>query len=127
VVEAEDFFSVSVCRDLIFHVQEHRMRVAEIAAFLRQNRLTFLGFEFENEDDVLNAYRRRFPGDPAAIDLSNWQAFEEENPRLFSAPICFGSRRQCQPGPEIGTFARVFPPAASVLAFLDKNRDGVSG
>jgi Flp pilus assembly protein TadD/SAM-dependent methyltransferase len=89
VVEAEDFFSVSTCRDLIFNVQEHRMAMAEIATFLHENQLTFLGFEFENEGEVLNAYRLRFPGDPAAIDLDNWQAFEEENPQLFSRTYLF--------------------------------------
>ncbi len=40
-----DFFGVSSCRDLLFHVQEQRMRLPSIAAFLEENGLTFLGFE----------------------------------------------------------------------------------
>lgn len=110
MVEAEDFFSISVCHDLIFHVQEHRMSVAEIAAFLRQNRLTFLGFEFENEDDVLNAYRRRFPGDSAAIDLSNWQAFEEENPRPFFRTYLFWVQKTVSAGARNRDFCPRFRP-----------------
>ena len=29
------------------------------------------------------AYRARFPNDVAATDLSNWHAFEEDNPDTF--------------------------------------------
>ena len=31
-----DFYSVSACRDLLFHVQEHRLTLPQIAAFLRR-------------------------------------------------------------------------------------------
>ena len=78
-----DFFGTSTCRDLLFHCQELRMTLDGIAAFLRENSLTFLGFEME--DNVLGAYRKRFPGDQAATDLNNWQVFEQENPNTFSA------------------------------------------
>ena len=89
VVEAEDFFSVSVCRDLIFHVQEHRMTLSEIASFLDRHHLTFLGFEVANEEEALAVYRRRFPQDKAAVSLGNWALFEEENPKLFSRTYLF--------------------------------------
>lgn len=78
-----DFFGISTCRDLLFHSQELRLTLDEIAAFLKENNLTFLGFEIEEE--VLAAYRKRFPDDPAAIDLENWKAFEADNPATFSA------------------------------------------
>lgn len=82
-----DFFGVSGCRDLLFHVQEHRMRLPEIARFLRDNGLTFLGFEIG--DAVLRAYKRRFPGDAAATDLQHWDVFEAENPDTFSGMYVF--------------------------------------
>jgi SAM-dependent methyltransferase len=76
-----DFFSVSSCRDLLFHVQEHRMNLADIGIFLGENNLQFMGFEIEA--DVLHAYKLRFPNDLAAVNLEQWQIFENENPGTF--------------------------------------------
>ena len=39
--------------------------------------------------DVLAAYRARFADDPAAINLSNWQAFEADNPDTFAGMYQF--------------------------------------
>lgn len=80
-LEAPDFFSISGCRDLLFHVQEHRMTLTSIDAFLCENNLSFLGFEIE--EDALRAYRLRFPDDRAATNLGQWQIFENENPSTF--------------------------------------------
>jgi hypothetical protein len=53
--------------------------------------LTFLGFDIH--DVVLDACRRRFPGDPAATDLSNWAMFEADNPGLFAALNVFWAQK----------------------------------
>jgi SAM-dependent methyltransferase len=82
-----DFFGVSSCRDLLFHIQEQQMRIPAIEAFLRDNGLTFLGFETDNA--TLQAYRRRFPGDPAATNLHYWDAFENDNPDTFARMYVF--------------------------------------
>ncbi|MDP4029597.1 MAG: tetratricopeptide repeat protein [Gallionella sp.] len=81
-IKSGDFFSTSACRDLLFHVQEHRMTLPGIDAFLRENGLRFLGFEHA-EASAGQAYRRRFPDDRAATDLGNWEVFENENPDTF--------------------------------------------
>jgi hypothetical protein len=49
VAAAADFFTMSECRDLLFHVQEHRHRLPEIARFIDDIDLQFLGFEFRIE------------------------------------------------------------------------------
>ncbi len=82
-----DFFGVSSCRDLLFHTQEQRMRLPAIAGFLRDNGLTFLGFETDSA--TLQAYRRRFPGDPAAANLHHWDAFENDAPDTFARMYVF--------------------------------------
>jgi SAM-dependent methyltransferase len=82
ILKSEDFFSVSACRDLLFHVQEHRMSLPQIGAFLKGHNLGLLGFELN--DAVLDAYRQRFPADPAATDLDHWETFEAENPGMFA-------------------------------------------
>ena len=39
-----DFFSVSECRDLLLHVQEHQFDLTEVATMLRAVGLEFLAF-----------------------------------------------------------------------------------
>lgn len=77
----QDFYSLSGCRDLLFHVCEHALTLPAIAAFLTENDLRFLGFDIEPE--TLAAYARRFPDDPAATDLEHWHAFELDHQDTF--------------------------------------------
>jgi 2-polyprenyl-3-methyl-5-hydroxy-6-metoxy-1,4-benzoquinol methylase len=76
-----DFFSVSECRDLLFHVQEQRFTLPEIARFLADNNLRFLGFRLS--PSVGRQYRTRFPRDENLTDLTSWQLFEADNPDTF--------------------------------------------
>jgi hypothetical protein len=87
ITSAPDFFSISACRDLLFHSQEHQMTLTGIDAFLRENTLAFLGFEIEG--DMLHAYRQRFPDDPAATNLGQWRTFENDNPDTFAGMYQF--------------------------------------
>ena len=79
VADYPDFFSTSECRDL--HVQEHRLSLPQIKAFLTAQDLRFLGFVVDGA--VIARYRQRFPDDPAATDLDRWDALEAEHPALF--------------------------------------------
>jgi hypothetical protein len=81
VMSFGDFFSLSECRDLLFHVQEHRFTVPRIAQFLSENGLVFLGFDMLPE--VMAKYAKRFPEDEAATNLDLWNQFELENPDTF--------------------------------------------
>ena len=76
-----DFFSMSGCRDLIFHVQEHRMQLNMIAKFLEEHRLKLLGLDIDRSSFA--AYKARFPDDPSGLNLKNWHLFENENPHTF--------------------------------------------
>jgi len=76
-----DFYSMSDLRDLLFHVQEHRLSLPQIARFLADNDLRFLGFD--QAAHILQGYRQQFPDDPAMTDLARWDRFEQENPRAF--------------------------------------------
>ncbi len=84
---ASDFFGISTCRDLLFHGQETQLDLGQIGGFLKENGLSLLGFEISS--DVHYAYRQRFPGDPAAVNLENWQAFEADHPDTFAAMYIF--------------------------------------
>jgi len=87
ILESEDFFSLSACRDLLFHVQEQCMTLAEIGRFTQSHNLRLLGFELD--DAVLAAYRKRFPQDRSATDLACWEAFEADHPGLFGGMYIF--------------------------------------
>jgi len=76
-----DFYSTSECRDLVFHVQEHRVTLEQIEAFLSDSGLNFVGFELD--PCALHQYRARFTDDPTATNLRNWARFEADNPDTF--------------------------------------------
>jgi Tfp pilus assembly protein PilF/2-polyprenyl-3-methyl-5-hydroxy-6-metoxy-1,4-benzoquinol methylase len=76
-----DFYSMSNCRDLLFHVQEHRLTLGQIESFLVESGLHFIGFELDPQ--VLHQYRARFADDPSRTNLRNWARFESGNPDTF--------------------------------------------
>ena len=82
-----DFFSTSDCRDLLFHVQEHRLTLSQIQSFLVDSGVHFVGFEVDRS--VLHRYRALFTDDPSCIDLRNWASFEADNPDMFSGMYQF--------------------------------------
>ena len=95
-IEAADFFSMSECRDLLFHVQEHRMTLPEIAAFVAETGVKFLGFDADAA--LLRRYSARFPEDRSQTDLACWHRFETENPRSFAGMYQFWIQKPQQRG-----------------------------
>jgi tetratricopeptide (TPR) repeat protein/2-polyprenyl-3-methyl-5-hydroxy-6-metoxy-1,4-benzoquinol methylase len=79
LAEKQDFFSLSECRDLLFHVQEHRFTLPEIDTALERLGLEFLRFE---DAGILENYRTRFPG-KSRRSMANWHIYETENPDTF--------------------------------------------
>jgi SAM-dependent methyltransferase len=87
VARAGDFFTMSECRDLLFHVQERRLTIPEIKSFIAENGLRFIGFEFAPQ--VMQHYRNVFGGDRFMRDLDRWHAFETEKPDTFAGMYQF--------------------------------------
>jgi SAM-dependent methyltransferase/cytochrome c-type biogenesis protein CcmH/NrfG len=83
LVRSRDFFSMSECRDLLFHVQEHQFDLPQIVGMLEAAGLTVLGLSKEIERSAMLAYRELFPEDRARTDLLRWHAVEERHPALF--------------------------------------------
>jgi 2-polyprenyl-3-methyl-5-hydroxy-6-metoxy-1,4-benzoquinol methylase len=81
VATRNDFFTLSECRDLLFHVQEHRTTLPEIKSFIAANGIQFGGFFL----DLLTHHRfaARFPRASAGVDLDCWHLFETEAPDTF--------------------------------------------
>jgi SAM-dependent methyltransferase len=93
VARNEDFFSLSGCRDMLFHVQEHCFSLPDLAAMIQALGLQFLGFEFDDSGITAARYRARFPGDARMRDLDNWHRYEQDNPEAFSRMYEFWVRR----------------------------------
>jgi 2-polyprenyl-3-methyl-5-hydroxy-6-metoxy-1,4-benzoquinol methylase len=91
VAKFHDFFSMSECRDLLFHVQEHRHTIAEIQSFVRAERLNFIGFEIDGARQ--QAYRAAFPQDRSMTNLDHWRTFEAEHPDTFAGMYQFWLQR----------------------------------
>jgi hypothetical protein len=89
--QSRDFYTVSGCRDLLFHVQEHRMTLPQIKAFIAANGLAFQGFDLDAA--TLQAYRTRYPADRVGTDLDCWHAFEEVYPNTFVRMYQFRVRK----------------------------------
>ena len=77
-----DFFNLSECRDLLFHVQEHRFTLPEIDAALGSLKLRFLGFEMQDRQPF-KEFSEINPDREALTSLSLWHEFELQNPEVF--------------------------------------------
>lgn len=82
ITKMMDFYSLSECRDLLFHVQEHRFTLLQIKDILATLNLDFLGFDFEDQT-IHKKYQAAYQDDTTMTSLSNWHAFETQNPDLF--------------------------------------------
>ena len=82
-----DFFTMSDCRDMLFHVMEHQFTIAQIKAFIVGQRLSFLGFDIDPEN--LARFQQQFPDAAALVDLDGWERFEAANPRTFIQTYLF--------------------------------------
>jgi hypothetical protein len=88
-----DFWTTSACRDLLFHVKEHRFTIPQIREMLDELKLTFLGFECHHPWDKPD-YLAEYPDDPSATSLIHWQAYEEAHPAVFSNTYRFWVQRR---------------------------------
>lgn len=88
-----DFNSTSACRDLLFHVQEHLYTPLKIQSNIDALGLKFLGFEIPYPE-VKQRYAARFPENPAADSLVNWDLLEQDLPHAFAGMYQFWLRKE---------------------------------
>jgi tetratricopeptide (TPR) repeat protein len=83
LIRWKDFYSMSECRDFLFHVQEHQFDLPEVAAMVRGAGLTLLGVSKQLPWHAVAAYRTTFPGEAVTADLAKWETVEERFPDTF--------------------------------------------
>lgn len=86
LVTSFNFNALAEFRDLTLHTSERQFDLDEIARFIEDERLTFLGFT--PPPQILRAFEERFPGPPPGR-LVDWAAFEADNPSTFEGMYCF--------------------------------------
>jgi tetratricopeptide (TPR) repeat protein/SAM-dependent methyltransferase len=91
VTYTTEFYNTSECRDLLFHVQEHRTTLPEIKADLAAHNLEFIGFEIDSS--ARRQYAARFPADRAMADLDRWHELETDHPLTFVGMYQFWAQR----------------------------------
>jgi SAM-dependent methyltransferase len=87
VIQWNDFFAMSECRDLLFHVQEHCTTLREIKSFLGAAGVQFGGFILDTL--TLQRFATRFPEPAAMTNLDCWHDFETQAPSTFAAMYQF--------------------------------------
>jgi SAM-dependent methyltransferase len=92
IATVPDFYSTSECRDLLFHVREHRMTLPAIKAMLARHDLEFLGFEIDSA--TRGRYAAAHLADRAMRDLDGWHAFEERHPKTFAGMYQFWAQKR---------------------------------
>ena len=80
LIKIDDFFSLSMLRDLIFHEQEHRFTLPQIASCLNELGLKFCGF---GNKDIRTKFKAFFGNLADVNDLMLWNEFEKNNPDHF--------------------------------------------
>jgi Tfp pilus assembly protein PilF/SAM-dependent methyltransferase len=91
VLAFNDFYALSECRDLLFHVQEHRFDLPRIAEAMQVHRLQLLGFELDPARR--RAFEAMFPNPDARRDFAAWDRFEAAHPDAFAGMYQFWLRK----------------------------------
>lgn len=88
IVHSPDYFSLSGFRDLVFHVQEHRFTIPQLAASLQALDLRFAGFQHARPEPS-RWYAALFPNDRAMDSLERWESVESAHPETFAGMYQF--------------------------------------
>jgi tetratricopeptide (TPR) repeat protein/SAM-dependent methyltransferase len=88
-----DFYSLSTCRDLLFHIQEHRFTLLQIEEILRNLGLKFLGFEL-GKTFGRSKFIENYPEKDAIISFPLWHEFELKNPDTFGGMYQFWVQKE---------------------------------
>jgi hypothetical protein len=80
-----DFYTLSMCRDAFFHIQEREFSLREILAMVERLGLQFLGLKIADAV-TQQRYVERYPDDPAVRNLRYIEA-QEDAMREFAGPM----------------------------------------
>ncbi len=85
---ASDFYTLSECRDLLFHVQEHQFTLPKIKESVQELGLNFLGIHRMDENRH-GLFHYKLPEGDRSRDFELWHEYEQQNPDAFSSMYRF--------------------------------------
>lgn len=77
----QDFYTLSGCRDLVFHVQEKCYDLKDITKMLKVLGLKILSL-VPATPAIASLYRKTYPSDPQMAELKNWEKLEQQYPQI---------------------------------------------
>jgi ubiquinone/menaquinone biosynthesis C-methylase UbiE len=92
IINSHDFYSLSNCRDLIFHEQEHQFTIDKISELLANNKLDFIGML--PTASALQLFEDKFGRLTGNNSLTNWKEIEQSEEKVFSGMYQFYCRKQ---------------------------------
>jgi len=87
IENSRDFYSLSNCRDSLFHIQEQHFTIPQLASIFKKLKLRFLGFEVDK--DIHHNFTARYSDHHSLFDLDCWADFETKNPSTFGSMYQF--------------------------------------
>ena len=91
ILGMRDYYYISDCRDLLFHVQEHQLDLRQIDGLMKNMGLELVKLYLA--DNAIQQYRRGFPADASLKNLNSWAQFEERTPSTFREMYKFWCRK----------------------------------
>lgn len=80
--DSDDFYSISGCRDLLFHAREHRYTPLQLGELVAGAGLRLVGFEATPE--ARTRFVEAFGAGAYTLDLALWDRLEQDYPTLFA-------------------------------------------
>ena len=90
IYNSPDFYSLSACRDLLFHEQEHVFDVLELEDFLAGAGLEWIGMLPPPDSQELLSFTGKHS---SRISPEEWHTLEQNNPQLFAGMYQFYARK----------------------------------
>ena len=89
ILNFNDLYSMSTLKDLLFHVQEHKVSITQIQEFY-QFRIEISGFE---ANSIFSHFKLSYNNEDDLYNLNKWKEYEEANPRTFIEMYQFGVKK----------------------------------
>lgn len=86
IYNSPDFYSLSACRDLLFHEQEHVFNLPELERYLAQAGLQWMGMLPPPDAHNLLSLSGKHC---SRITIAEWHTMEQNNPQLFAGMYQF--------------------------------------
>jgi len=90
--ELFDYYNLSECRDLLFHVQEHQFDLLQLKEHLDSLGLEFLKF-YMDQNTLAKYKRQNAKTDPEGKNLEQWDKWENKNQDTFIAMYRFWCKK----------------------------------